>query len=220
MNDVNRSACSLETVFARGADPWTRGDVESDWRRLDRGQRWSKTRDKLTLLIRLSFILGKIRGTLPPNIFLLPVKHLRPGTFHDKAQAAKQRRGLQRLGAIERKLKTDTRRVEASSRGRERGITGKIVSTPCLSQIPTITKPQSVSFRYSDLGLQRCKLVGALSYLMAIAVVSSLCAQDSNNKSCFVDNSQLQKLVLTECLTSSGYATLIIPPTYRSPRAS
>ena len=49
VNDVNRSACSLETVFARGADAWTRGDVESDWRRLDRGQRWSKTRDERTL---------------------------------------------------------------------------------------------------------------------------------------------------------------------------
>ena len=91
-------------------------------------------------------------------------------------------------------------------------VTGKIFSTPRLSQVPTITKPQSVSFRYSDLWLQRCRPVGAFSYLMAIAVVSSLCAQDSNNKSSSVDNSQLQKLVLSECLTSSGYATQIIPP--------
>jgi len=86
--------------------------------------------------------------------------------------------------------------VPALSRVLARRSHGKIFSTPRLSQIPTITKvtkPQSVSFRYSDLGLQRCRLVGALSYLMAIAVVSSLCALDSNNKSCFVDNSQLQK---------------------------
>ena len=36
VNDVNRSACSLETVFARGADAWTRGDVESDWKSLEK----------------------------------------------------------------------------------------------------------------------------------------------------------------------------------------
>ena len=120
MNDVNRSACSL-TAFARGADAWTRGDVESDWRMLDRGQRWSKTRDELTLLIRLSFILGKIRGTLPPNIFLLPVKHLHPRPFIIKPRQLSEGEVFRGLGAIERKLKTDTRRVEASSRGRERG---------------------------------------------------------------------------------------------------
>ena len=128
------------------------------------------------------------------------------------------------LGAIERKRKTDTRRVEASSRGREQGggQSAQHSHGENIFHAPSqpSSKPQSVSFRYSDIGLQRCRLVGALSYLMTIAVVSPLCAQDSNNKSSFVDNPQLQKLVLSECLTSSGYATLIIPPTYRSPRAS
>jgi len=181
-------------------------------------------------LIRLSFILGKIRGTLPPNIFLLPVKHLRPGTFHDKAQAAKRRRGLQRLGAIERKLKTDTRRVEASSRGRERGGGQSAPSRRShgenIFHAPSQPNSNDPQTTISVLSLFRSWVTALQASWYSLILDGhsscqfSLYAGLKQQVQLHRQFSPLQKLVLSECLTSSGYATLIIPPTYRSPRAS
>ena len=132
------------------------------------------------------------------------------------------------LGAIERKLKTGTRRVEASSRGRERGggQSARRSQGENIFHAPSQPNSNDPQTTISALSLFR-SWVTALQASWCSLILDghsscqfSLCAGLKQQVQLRRQFSALQKLVLSECLTSSGYATLIIPPTYRSPRAS
>jgi len=119
-----------------------------------------------------------------------------PGPFMIKPRQLSEGEVFRGLGAIERKLKTsDTRRVEASSRGRERGggQSARRSHGENIFHAPSQPNSNDHQTTISVLSLFRSwvtSLQASWCSLILDGHSSSLCAQDSNNKSSFVDNSQ------------------------------